>query len=104
MANKRAGTPEKIRGQLKKHLDEIYFEQHLPLDDFEPPAAPTVQIVGKVKRIGGNATVKLDGQFCLVILPKKVAKHYGMVDCNSDSDLCVWDPVHGDVHCTEGDN
>lgn len=95
-------TPEQVHKRLKERLDEKLSEQK-PLESFAPPEHARVTITGRVKKLDGPQTVELDEQFCLVILPKKVAKHYGMVDSNSDWDLCIWDPVTGSVRCTQNE-
>ena len=95
-----ARTPDQVHKKLKEELDEKLKGQK-PLPIFTPPAHARVTITGLVQKVGGPRTVELDQEFCLVILPKKVAKHYGMVDCNSDWDLCIWDPVTGDIRCTQ---
>lgn len=100
MPSVQARTPEQVHKKLQEELGKKLKGQ-TPLPSFAPPAHPRVTITGLVQKVGGPRTVELDREFCLVVLPKKVAKHYEMVDRNSEWDLCIWDPVTGDIRCTQ---
>ena len=78
-----------IKEKLKKKLDKA-------LDG--PPGDPTKSVT--IKSWTGKEVTVTDG-FCLVILSKKAAKSNGLVTCNNDWDLCIWDPVTGQVRCTD---
>lgn len=102
MPSVQARTPDKVHQKLKEELDTKLLG-HTALGSFTPPEHARVTITGRVQKLGGPQTVKLNEEFCLVILPKKVAKHYGMADCNCEWDLCIWDPVTGEVRCTQNE-
>ena len=83
-------VPGDIREKLKKRLDKAL--------DGVPSGDPTKTVV--ITSWTGTAVTVADG-LCLVILTKKAAKSNGLVTCNNDWDLCIWDPVTGQIRCTD---
>lgn len=92
----RARVPDEIRKKLKDKIDKA-------LDDPASSVPRTVTITGwkGPATQPTQVTVRLEDPFCKVILTKKEAKRLELKCCNSDWDLCIWDPVTGEIRCTD---
>lgn len=90
-----AGVPQAVREKFKKRFDKA----------FDGPVSPdTTRKVAITGRVGDTPTPKtltVQDQFCFVVMTKAQAKANGLRTCNNDTDLCIWDPVTGRVHCTD---
>lgn len=90
---------------IREKIGVIFPDRSTHTPHFSPPAAgkAKVRIDGHYERTDGTppVPVELDQEYCMVILPKKVAKHYKMVVHNDDWGLCIWDPVKGTVACLD---
>jgi hypothetical protein len=99
---------EQLALAIQKMLDKTLERPHVYPTDTPVlvDTANPVAIEGKLRcKEGGKArSVKVhfgENHLCLVLLPKPVARTYGLWPCNSPGDLCIWDPVTGEVHCTD---
>jgi hypothetical protein len=89
-------TPEKkkldsFRWKLLKRLYEAL--------DVPPDPGKHVKIQGWSG--GQPKEVEVADGRCLVVMTKAQARKSGLKTCNNDQDLCIWDPVTGQIVCTD---
>lgn len=105
----RAASNATIKAEVRKYVAEML--KSIQSDSSRYPSAsplgkhksPDVRVLGR-NAAGAKVKARMSSRHgCLIVLPKVVARDAGLVGRNTPRGFCVWDPMTGEIRCTQQD-